>query len=145
MARKLVIDALTRFLRPHPSTPPLTPEDQKFLEQFQVAVTEHQSESEFTTSKAATALGMSRMHLNRKLHALTGQSTHEYIRRVRLEGARELLSQPVPVGYIAQSFGFKSKSHFAKAFRQQFGTSPSTFRAKQYLAREPTTLKPPEK
>jgi transcriptional regulator GlxA family with amidase domain len=105
----------------------------------------HQSESTFTTSDVATGLGMSRMHLNRKLRALTGQSTHQYIRSMRLAGARALLSQSIPVAVVAQSFGFKSMSHFAKAFRNQFGASPSAIRSGQYNAREPPVSNPSEK
>jgi len=142
MARKLVLDALTRILRPRTSIPPLSPEDQKFLERFQETVTVHQSESAFTTADAAAALGISRMHLNRKVHALTGLSTHEYIRQTRLEGARVLLSRQLPVAFIAKSFGFKSMSHFAKAFRQRFGVRPSVYRAAASSGIAPENPKP---
>jgi AraC-like DNA-binding protein len=129
MAKKLVLDALTLVLRPRITIPPISPEDQMFLERFQETVTLHQSESAFTTADAAAALGISRMHLNRKVHALTALSTHEYIRETRLEGAKVLLSQQLPVAIIAKSFGFRSMSHFAKAFRQRFGMTPSLHRA----------------
>jgi AraC-like DNA-binding protein len=145
MARNLVLDALSRILRPRTSIPPLSPEDKKFLERFQETVTMHQSESAFTTADAAAALGISRMHLNRKVHALTGLSTHEYIRQTRLEGARVLLSRQLPVAFIAKSFGFKSMSHFAKVFRKQFGVTPSAFRCKQSLAAQPHPGKTSEK
>ena len=144
MAHDSVLDALSHFLHPRSSRPPISEADQQFLIRFREMVEQHLGEPEFTTASAAALIGMSRMHLNRKLRALTRQSTHEYIRRVRLEGARALLSQPLPVAFIAHCFGFKSMSNFAKAFRHEFGTSPSIFRAKQNLAREPKIQKPGE-
>jgi transcriptional regulator GlxA family with amidase domain len=85
---------------------------------------------------AASLLGMSRMHLNRKLRALTGQSTHEFIRTMRLETARDLLQKHMPVECIAGSVGFRSSSHFEKVFRERFGAKPSTYRTMKTLAGE---------
>jgi AraC-like DNA-binding protein len=137
MVGKPILDALSRLLRFHANKPPLSRRDQEFLERLRGIVAVHQSESTFSTSDAAAILGMSRMALNRRLRALTGQSTHQYIRCVRLEGARALLSQSIPVAFIAQSVGFKSTSHFARAFREQFGASPSAYRSRLSHAREP--------
>ena len=81
------------------------------------------------------------MHLNRKLRALTGQSTHEFIRTMRLETARDLLQKHMPVEFIAGSVGFKSSSHFAKVFQQRFGAKPSTYRTMKSQAREPPRMK----
>jgi transcriptional regulator GlxA family with amidase domain len=78
------------------------------------------------------------MPFGRKLRALTGQSTHEYILKMRLQEARALLSQTRPVTFCARSCGFKSSSHSARAFRERFGDSPSGFRARLSLARQPT-------
>jgi transcriptional regulator GlxA family with amidase domain len=69
---------------------------------------------------------MSRMNLNRKLHALTGHSTHAFIRTLRLHRAAQLLRQRSgTVSEIAFDVGFSSVSHFAKAFHEQFGEFPS--------------------
>lgn len=108
-------------------------------------VAQHYSDRGFTTQVAAASVGMSRMHLNRKLQALTGQSTHEFIRTMRLEAARELLQKPLSVQSIAESTGFKSSSHFAVVFRQRFGVRPSKYRAVKSQAREPPRMKSPGK
>ena len=86
MVRRSLRDTLSRLLHPHASSPPLSRRDQEFLERVREIVALHQSESAFTTSDVAAGLGISRMHLNRKLRALTGQSTHQFqssIKRVR--------------------------------------------------------------
>jgi transcriptional regulator GlxA family with amidase domain len=83
------------------------------------------------------------MHLNRKLQALTGQSTHEFIRTMRLEAARDLLPMPLSVEFIAEAVGFKSSSRFAKVFKERFGARPSRYRTMKSLAREPPRVKSP--
>ena len=110
-----------------------------------MVVEKYQSDPKFTTTMAASGVGLSRMQLNRKLRTLTGKSTHDYILGKRLEDACPLLTQPVPISFVAESVGFKSSSHFAKAFREKFGTTPSAYRANAPLAREPTGRKPSEK
>ena len=48
----------------------------------------------YDTETLAHDMCMSRMQLNRKLNALTGQSTHEVVREFRLERAAAVASQP---------------------------------------------------
>jgi AraC-like DNA-binding protein len=73
---------------------------------------------------------MSRMQLNRKLHALTGRSPHEFIRNLRLQRAAKLLDAHWGnVAEIAFEVGFNSLSHFSKAFREEYGVLPSEYGA----------------
>ncbi|MFQ5630694.1 MAG: helix-turn-helix transcriptional regulator, partial [bacterium] len=73
-------------------------------------------------------VAMSRSQLHRKLQALTGQSTHEFIRAYRLKRAAQLLQHNTgTVSEICYDVGFNSLSHFAKAFREMFGKSPSKY------------------
>jgi len=126
-----IFGTFERFLHPLHQKPLLSPHDQQFLEQLREIVEQHLGDTEFTTAVAAATLGMSRMHLNRKLRALMGHSTHEHIQEMRLDKARAMLSQPLPLVLIAHSFGFKSGSHFSKAFQKRFGVTPSVFRFKR--------------
>ena len=142
MARLPVLDVLERLLHSRAKKPSLSARDRQFLERCQEVVKEYQADPNFTSAMAASILGMSRMHLNRKLRALTGQSTHKYIQSSRLEGARALLLQPWPVAFVARSCGFKSSSHFARVFRERYGASPSCFRAEQSLTRQPMRRRP---
>jgi AraC family chitin signaling transcriptional activator len=137
MARNPVMEVLNRFL--FPQTPKVRPSatDQEFLERFRTTVSLHYSDPEFTTAAAAEGVEMSRMHLNRKLQELTGQPTHKFIKTIRLEAARSLLPKPLPVAFIAHSVGFKSSSHFAGAFREQFGAPPSEYRTRKIMANNP--------
>ena len=61
-----------------------------------------------------------------------GQSVLETIRSRRLERARRDLADPAlagePIVAIAARWGFVSKSHFSRRFREAYGCSPSEFR-----------------
>jgi AraC-like DNA-binding protein len=133
MVRHSFFDALSRFLHPRPRERPLSADDRQFLERFEQIVEQQACTREFTTAAAADAMGLSRMHLSRKLQVLVGRTTHDYILARRLEIARTLLTQPLPVRFVANSVGFRSCSHFAKAFRKKFEVTPSTFQARQSL------------
>lgn len=127
-----VFHPVSHVLRVHdrPAQPPGG--DVGFLSRFSSLVKNHQSDRMLTTAVAAASMSMSRMHLNRRLRASTGQSTHEFIQALRLNRARELLVQhSTPIAAIAQEVGFRSISHFTKAFRLRFGITPARYRRGQ--------------
>lgn len=111
------------------SGPPVRLGNKEFLDSMRRMAEEHISDPLFTTSDAAESLGMSRMHLNRRLRTLTGKSTHQLIQELRLESARTaLLTQSQPVSAIAEQVGFKSVSQFTRAFRLKYGAPPAEYR-----------------
>ncbi len=111
-----------------PAEVPIASSDAKFLHKLMEAIEQHLAEPECDTGMLAKELCMSRMQLNRKLHALTGHSTHEFLRVQRLKRAAQLLRKHGGnVSQVAYDVGFASPSHFAQAFRVQFGMSPSEY------------------
>jgi AraC-like DNA-binding protein len=84
---------------------------------------------ELTPSRIAEANAIS----VRTLHAMfanTGESVSDYVRRHRLERSREaLLSQPdAAVIDISGKWGYKNASHFARAFKAEYGIAPQELR-----------------
>ena len=76
-------------------------------------------------------MSLSRMHLHRKLKALTDQSAAEFVRALRLRQAAQLLAGHADnVADVAYATGFGNLSHFARCFREEFGQSPSSYAAK---------------
>jgi AraC family transcriptional activator of tynA and feaB len=85
---------------------------------------------ELTPSRIAEANAISL----RTLHAMfanTGESVSDYVRHHRLERGREaLLSQPeAAVIDISGQWGYKNASHFARAFKAEYGIAPHELRA----------------
>ena len=77
----------------------------------------------------ADIAGFSVPHFHRVFTAHVGESAISYIRRVRLERAgRKLRMGAVDITEVALAAGYDSHAAFSKAFRQQYGLSPSEFR-----------------
>lgn len=82
----------------------------------------------YSVNELASDLCISRSQLHRKLNTLTGFSTTNFIKMVRLEKAKDLLqSNAGNVTEIAYACGFSSQSYFTKMFTEYFGESPSKF------------------
>lgn len=106
----------------------ITSTDEQFLERAMAVVDEHISKADFDVETFGRKVGMSRKHLHRKLKALTDQAPSEFIRTLRLQRAAQLLEKNAGnVTEVAYEVGFNSISHFAKAFKEQFGILPSEY------------------
>ena len=77
----------------------------------------------------ADVAGFSVPHFHRIFTAHVGESAISYVRRIRLEcAARKLRMGAVDITEVALAAGYDSHAAFSKAFKQQFGLSPSEFR-----------------
>ena len=75
---------------------------------------------------------MSRSNLMRIFRQATGQSPIEYLVRLRIQRAMELLrSTDLSITEIAMEVGFSDSNYFARQFRRALGESPRSFRAKK--------------
>ena len=79
--------------------------------------------------RLADIAGFSVPHFHRIFTAHVGESAISYVRRLRLERAgRKLRMGAVDITEVALAAGYDSHAAFGKAFKQQFGLSPSEFR-----------------
>lgn len=102
--------------------------DEIFLRQMMKAVNQHLSDANYNVQQLADEVGISRVHLHRKLKKLTGQSASDYIRTIRLDTAKDLLTKKaMNISDVAYAVGFKSLSHFSHAFKNTFGIAPGEF------------------
>jgi len=78
---------------------------------------------------SATAF-LSKYHFLRLFKLTFGLSPHQYIQKLRLEKASQLLKHsPLPVGDIADALGFENSQSFSRLFFQRTGMYPSRYRA----------------
>ncbi len=97
-----------------------------FLIQVNELIKEHLSDPDFSVEKLAELVLMSRSQLFRKLKSLVDQTPVVYIRRARLHEAKILLGQnELNVSEVCYAVGFSSPAYFSKAFKEEFGESPS--------------------
>jgi AraC family transcriptional regulator len=79
--------------------------------------------------KLAAMVGFSIPHFHRVFTACVGESAASYVRRIRLERAgRKLRMGAIDITEVALAAGYDSHAAFGKAFKQQYGLSPSEFR-----------------
>lgn len=76
-------------------------------------------------------------YLNRIFKQKTGESISFYIKKLRLEHARQLLLTTThPVEVIAKTVGFENTKYFYSMFKNEYGVSPSTYRTSNKNAGE---------
>lgn len=110
----------------------VTSADEEFLKRAVSIIEDHMSESEFNVEALVREMYLSRSKLYLKLKALTGQSSSEFIRTIRLKRAVQLLEKSdYTIKEIMFMTGFNTASYFSKCFKNQFGVVPSEYLKKQ--------------
>jgi transcriptional regulator GlxA family with amidase domain len=107
---------------------PITSMDEKLIQKAIKIVEENLSDPDFSVERFSREVGMSRVHLYKKLLSLTGKTPIEFIRTIRLQRAAQLLEKSqLSVSEIAYQVGFNNPKYFSKYFRDQFHTLPSLY------------------
>jgi AraC-like DNA-binding protein/ligand-binding sensor protein len=90
---------------------------------------EHHSE-ELTLAQVARSINTSTFYFCKLFKKVTGINFTEYVSRVRIERAKNLLLNPnLRVSEIAFEVGFQSLTHFNRMFKKILGQSPTDYRA----------------
>jgi len=102
--------------------------DEKFLQKLVTILGKQYANPELKVEEFTKEVGLSRIQLHRKITALTGTTTSEFIRNFRLNRAAELLKlKSGSISEIAYDVGFNSPSYFTESFRKYFGVPPSDY------------------
>ncbi|RDH74121.1 AraC family transcriptional regulator [Mycolicibacterium moriokaense] len=95
--------------------------------------------ADWTIDRLSRTAAMSRATFLRHFRQETGMNVGDFLVRVRVMAAAELLnSSDRTVAAIASQVGYQSESAFSRAFRAQVGTTPARFRRNQQRRRQPT-------
>ncbi len=107
--------------------------DNEFIENFIKIIEENLIDEKIDIPSIAHELSMSYSSLYRKIKALTGMSAGEFIRKLRIRKAEQLLlSGKYNVTEVAHQVGLNSASYFRECFKEEFGVSPSEYIKKLY-------------
>ncbi|TQV88054.1 hybrid sensor histidine kinase/response regulator transcription factor [Aliikangiella coralliicola] len=99
----------------------------QFVERLNGVLEALYTDSTISIDQIAVEAAMSRRQLFRKLKNVLDMTPAEYLRRFRLEKAKQLLEQDHSVGYTAIETGFSSQSYFGKCFKAQFNKTPAEY------------------
>lgn len=104
--------------------------DAAWVERVSGLIIERVEDPELKVEYLADAMNMSSMTFRRRLKKLANTTPQEFIKRIRLKHAAELLSDgSYKVYEVAMLVGYKSHSHFGKHFYHEFGVKPGRFAA----------------
>ena len=110
------------------STPEIQSPDEKLMGRIIKTINKHLSETDLSVKTIADEVGISTVHLNRKLKELTNQTTSRFIRNIRLKAAAELLHEKKhSIAEVAEMVGFPDPNYFSTAFKELFGVYPKAY------------------
>ncbi len=91
-------------------------------------IQDHQTE-DLSLSQVARAVNTSTFYFCKMFKKFTGLNFTDYLSRVRIEKAKNLLINPnLRISEVAYEVGFQSLTHFNRVFRKTVGQSPSEYR-----------------
>lgn len=110
--------------------PELNDVSRDFLNRLNSLIEEKIVDSELDVNFLARELGMSYSSLYRKIKGLTGMTTVEIIRKVRLRHALQLIKKGYNVSNAAYDSGFSDLDYFRAWFKKEYGATPSRYQRK---------------
>ncbi|WP_373728967.1 two-component regulator propeller domain-containing protein [Bacteroides heparinolyticus] len=120
------------LIEPEPSRIVITSLDEQLVADAIKYVEANIGRSDLSVEELSRELGMSRVHLYKKLSQITGKTPIEFIRIIRLKRAAQLLRESQRnVSEIAYQLGFNNPKYFSKYFRDEFGVLPSVYQERE--------------
>lgn len=103
--------------------------DKEFINNVLTYITDNLSDEKLNVENLAGELHLSRSKLYRKIKALIGDTANEFIRKIRLEKAKNILeNSEYTISEICYRVGFSSPSYFTKCFKDYFSILPTEVR-----------------
>ncbi|ACU06199.1 two-component regulator propeller domain-containing protein [Pedobacter heparinus] len=113
--------------------------DKKFLEGLLKVIENNLNEPELNAATLENALSISKMQLYRRLKSLAGMTPAEFIKRIRLKHAADMLiASQYTVSEIFYRTGFNNKSYFFREFKKIYRCAPNEYRQQQYAENTPS-------
>ena len=104
---------------------PIGSSDSEFVSRVESLVASNFTDPGYSVETLADSLGITRVHLNRKLKEAGAPSPKTILKKARMEKALAMLREGRPVSDVYLTCGFSSASYFSSAFKEYFGYSPS--------------------
>lgn len=99
------------------------------IEETKSYIDEHFASERINIAKLAEKAGISEVYFRKKFKEYTGMAPSQYIKKRRIEWAKELLvSSLFTIESVAVQSGFSDVSHFCHEFKRHTGLSPTEYR-----------------
>ena len=122
------IEHYSKSLEIEPEKIALNRLDEEFLSKAVSVVEKNLEKPDFSADDFALEMGMSRSSLHLKMKGITGESTTEFIRKIRFNQACKLLKEGrYNVAEISTMVGFSTPSYFSTSFKKYIGCMPSEY------------------
>ena len=106
----------------------LKSQDQILMQKVMQIIKEKISHRDLNVEMLADAIGISRVHLHRKIKEITGLSARDYLKNIRMKQASLLLTdRRLTISEIAYAVGYSNPAHFSASFKAFYGVSPSEY------------------
>ena len=126
--RRRMLDKYAKSLEVEPEKITFNAMDEALLKRDMAIVEKNMDNIEFSTDEFAREMNMSRSNLHLKLKAITGESTIDFIRKIRFNEAAKLLKDGrYTVAEVSTMVGFNTPSYFATSFKKYFGCLPTEY------------------
>ncbi len=107
--------------------------DETFLSKLNVIIESNLEQSKISIPFLCREIGMSRTALYNKMRAITGMNIKDYINKIRMEKAIELVrSTSLSFSEISEKTGFTTSRYFSAVFKQYTGRTPSEYRTESF-------------
>ena len=111
------------------------PHEAAFMQKINTLIKVNLENENFGTDDLCKAMFLSRTQLFRKMKALINEAPANYIRKIRLQKAKELLeTSELTISEVAYKSGFQTINHFTKVFKEEYGIPPSVYRNTNHYA-----------
>ena len=114
-------EALPVFV--HSTEPPISA-DPDFVSRVEEIVMANFTDPAYSVETLADTLGITRVHLNRKLKEAGAPAPKLILKKARMDKALAMLREGLPVSDVYAACGFSSASYFSSAFKEYFGYTP---------------------
>lgn len=106
----------------------------EFISKAVEVVESHLSDETFRIEQFAQEMGVSRTALHRKFNLLLGDSPSNFVRKIRLDRAAQMLRETdLTVSEIAYTTGFTQAHYFIKCFKDVYNLTPRSWREKNKI------------
>lgn len=103
--------------------------DEKFLRKLNKLIVENLDNTDLDVKYLTVEIGMSRASLYNKVKILTGLGVNDYINRVKIEQAMQMLaSTDLSVTEVSERTGFSSSRYFSTLFKQFTSETPTSYK-----------------